>query len=66
MLFRDKINKIINVEKSEKDFEETMQNVDLEKTDLLAMLISAFLVFVPVIALFICTFVGVIWLFFFR
>ncbi|MFI3115859.1 MAG: hypothetical protein R3Y12_06955 [Clostridia bacterium] len=66
MVFRNKISKVVDVEKSEKEFEENVEKIQLEKNDLPAMLISAFLVFVPAIALFVGTFVGVIWLFFFR
>ncbi len=57
---------VLDVEKSEAEFEEQMEGVELEKTDRPAMLIAAFLVFIPALLLVIGFFLLVIWLFFGR
>ncbi len=66
MFFNNKIKRVLDVEKSEAEFEEQMEGVELEKTDRLAMLIAAFLVFIPALLLVIGFFLLVIWLFFGR
>ena len=64
MFFNNKIKRVLDVEKSEAEFEEQMEGVELEKTDRPAMLIAAFLVFIPALLLVIGFFLLVIWLFF--
>lgn len=66
MFFNKKIKRVLDVEKSEAEFEEQMEGVELEKTDRPAMLIAAFLVFIPALLLVIGFFLLVIWLFFGR
>ena len=66
MFFNNKIKRVLDVEKSEAEFEEQMEGVELEKTDRPAMLIAAFLVFIPALLLVIGFFLLVIWLFFVR
>lgn len=66
MFFNNKIKRVLDVEKSESEFEEQMEGVELEKTDRPAMLIAAFLVFIPALLLVIGFFLLVIWLFFGR
>ncbi|MCI9384935.1 MAG: hypothetical protein K1W36_11030 [Lachnospiraceae bacterium] len=66
MFFNNKIKRVLDVEKSEAEFEEQMEGVELEKTDRPAMLIAAFLVFIPALLLVIGFFLLVIWLFFGR
>jgi bifunctional DNA-binding transcriptional regulator/antitoxin component of YhaV-PrlF toxin-antitoxin module len=59
MLFPKKIRRVLNVKKSEeKEFTE-----ELEKGDIPAMLIAAFLVFTPVILVLIGIVWGLYWLF---
>ncbi len=66
MFFNNKIKRVLDVEKSEAEFEEQMEGVELEKTDRPAMLIAAFLVFIPALLLVIGFFLLVIGLFFGR
>ena len=66
MFFNNRIKRVLHVEKSEAEFEEQMEGVELEKTDRPAMLIAAFLVFIPALLLVIGFFLLVIWLFFGR
>ena len=66
MFFNNKIKRVLDVEKPEAEFEEQMEGVELEKTDRPAMLIAAFLVFIPALLLVIGFFLLVIWLFFGR
>lgn len=49
MFFQKKINRVLKVEEAEERFEETMENVELEKGDRLAMIIAGLLVFIPVV-----------------
>lgn len=66
MFFNNKVKRVLDVEKTEKEFEEHMEDVELEKTDRPAMLIAAFIVFIPALLLVVVFFLFVIWLFFGR
>lgn len=68
MLFEKKIKRVIDVEKAEEEFEKQMEeeNVELEKKDRLAMILAAFIVFVPAVLLVLGFFAFVIWFFFLR
>ncbi len=66
MFLNKKVKRVLDVEKAEEDFEERMEDVELEKRDRPAMIIAAFIVFVPALLLVIGFFVFVIWLFFGR
>ena len=66
MLFDRKVKRVIDVEKAEEEFEERMEDVELDKTDRPAMIIAAFLVFVPAMLFVIGIFGLAIWFFFFR
>lgn len=66
MFFNNKIKRVLDVEKTEAEFEEQMEGVELEKADRPAMLIAAFIVFIPALLLVIGFFLLVIWLFFGR
>lgn len=66
MFLNKKVKRVLDVEKAEEDFEERMEDVELEKKDRPAMIIAAFIVFVPALLLVIGFFVFVIWLFFGR
>lgn len=66
MMFKEKIDRVIDVDKVERDFKENEDKVDLEKNDILALLIASFLVFVPVMVIIVLGLVGVAKLFFFR
>ncbi len=51
MFFKEKIDRVIDVDKVEREFAENDEKIDLEKNDVLALFIAAFLVFVPVITI---------------
>lgn len=62
----DKFKRLSDVEKIESEFQHTMDNVELEKSDTLAMMMAAFLVFIPGILVIITVFCGIMWLLFLR
>jgi hypothetical protein len=62
MLFPRKIKRVLDVKGAEERHRRE-EKVELEKGDFLAMLISAFLVFTPVILLLIGIVYGLAWLF---
>lgn len=66
MLFKGRIERLVNVEKSEEKFRKEIETVELEKLDMPAMIIAAFSVFLPAILLILGVFVFIIWLFFLR
>ena len=66
MFFNNKVKRVLDVDKAEEDFEERMEGVELEKNARPAMIIAAFVVFIPVLLLVIGVFVFAIWLFFGR
>ena len=66
MFFEKKIIHLVNVEKAEKTFKENMKDEKLEKKDILAMIIAAFLVYIPAFFIVCGVFLFFIWLFFLR
>ena len=66
MLFDKKVKRVLDVEKAEEEFEERMEEAELEKNDRFAMIIAALAVFLPVLLLVTGIFLLGIWLFFFR
>ncbi|NCC12863.1 MAG: hypothetical protein EOM32_05750 [Spirochaetia bacterium] len=62
MLFQRKIKRVLDVENLEKRHQKEPKEA-LEKGDLLAMIISAFIVFTPVILVMIGILYGLLWLF---
>ena len=54
------------MEKAEEEFEERMEGVELDKKDRPAMIIAAFIVFIPALLLVLGIFLLVIWFFFLR
>lgn len=66
MLFKHKYDRIIDVEKSEKQFKKSLEEEPLEKKDIPAMIMAAVIVFLPAIIVVIGIFLLIIWLFFFR
>lgn len=66
MLFQKKVKRVIDVDKAEEKFEEQMEGEELESKDRLAMVIAAFLVFIPVLLVVIGIFLFVFWFFFLR
>lgn len=51
MMFKNKIDRVLDVDKIERDFEKNEDKIELEKNDVLALFISAFIVFVPVLVI---------------
>lgn len=66
MLFRKKLDRLIDPEKAEEEFEERMEKVELEKKDRLAMILAGLIVFVPAMLLVVGAFLLGIWFFFGR
>ena len=62
MFFRKKIERVLDVKKIEERHKKE-EKLPLEKNDLLAMLIAAFIVFLPVLLLLIGIVYGIMWLF---
>ncbi len=62
MFFRRKVERVLDVKKIE-ERHRTEEKEPLEKGDLLAMLIAAFLVFLPVILMLIFVVYLLLWLF---
>ncbi len=65
-MFWNKINRVVHPDKSEKDFQKTLEQTPLEKNDTLAMILAALITFLPAILVVIAIFLAVIWLFFLR
>lgn len=66
MLFKKKLDQMVDVEQSEKRWKDTTENEKLEKKDGLAMFLAAFLVFFPALLIIAGIFVGLTFLFFSR
>lgn len=66
MLFDKKVKRVIDVERAEEEFEERMEGVELDKNDRSAMIIAAFIVFIPALLFVLGAFLLVIWFFFLR
>lgn len=66
MLFRKKLDRVIDPEKAEEEFEERMEKVELEKQDRFAMILAGLIVFVPAMLLVVGAFLLGIWFFFGR
>lgn len=68
MLFEKKIKRVVDAEHAEEEFEKQMkeEGIELEKDDRKAMIIAAFLVFIPAVLFVIGFFLLVIWFFFLR
>lgn len=66
MIFKSKFDRLINIKKSEERWAEERKKIDLEKKDRPAMIIAAFLVFIPAILVVVLLFLLVIWIFFLK
>ena len=64
--FKGKLDRVVNVEKSEEKFKKEMENIQLEKNDGLAMAIAAMLTFLPALLIVGGFFLAVIYFFFIR
>ena len=68
MLFEKKIKRVVDVDVAEDELEKRMEEegVEREKKDRLAMILAAFIVFIPAVLLVLGFFALVIWFFFLR
>ncbi len=66
MLFQKKVDRVIDPDRAEEEFEERMEGVELDKKDPLAMILAGLIVFVPALLFVIAAFALVIWFFFGR
>lgn len=68
MLFEKKIKRVVDVDVAKDELEKRMEEegVELEKKDRLAMILAAFIVFIPAVLLVLGFFALVIWFFFLR
>ena len=68
MLFEKKVKRVVDVDVAEDELEKRMEEegVELEKKDRLAMILAAFIVFIPAVLLVLGFFALVIWFFFLR
>lgn len=66
MIFKRKIDKLINVEEAENRFKKEIEEEQFNAKDIAAMMIAAILIFLPALILVIGVFLFVIWFFFLR
>jgi len=68
-MLTDKITRLFGKKKTKEDLDahyDQMEKLELEKNDFLAMMIAAFITFVPVILIILAILFGALWLFFMR
>ena len=61
-----KLRELLPKKKSKEELDRHYENIELEKGDFLAMVIAAFIVFLPILAITIVIAYGLIWVFFSR
>ena len=66
MLFSGKLKDKLPKNKSKEELDEHYENVELEKGDLTAMIIAAFITFFPILLIALTVLCGLIWLLFLR
>ena len=68
MLFEKKVKRVVDVDVAEDELQKRMEEegVELEKKDRLAMILAAFIVFIPAVLFVLGFFALVIWFFFLR
>ena len=66
MLFRKKIERVLNLKNEESRPDQNEEKLSLEKGDYAALIIAAFGVYLPVMILLIGLICGLVWFFFFR
>lgn len=68
MLFEKKIKRVVDVDVAEDELQKRMEEegVELEKKDRLAMILAAFIVFIPAVLFVLGFFALAIWFFFLR
>jgi len=66
MIFPEPFRSRLPKKKTKEELDEHYQNVELEKGDFLAMVIAAFITFLPVLLIAMAVFYGMLWLLFIR
>jgi hypothetical protein len=66
MFFQERLKKLLPKQKTKEELDEHYDKIELEKGDFLAMVIAAFITFVPVLIIVLALFAGVMWLLFLR
>jgi len=61
-----KLKEIFGKKKTDKELNEHYEKIELEKGDLLAMIIAALITFIPVLIIILIVFFGTMWLIFVR
>ena len=61
-----RFREILNKKKTKEELDEHYEKIELEKGDFLAMVIAAFITFLPVLIILLVLFYGIAWLFFIR
>jgi len=61
-----RFKEILNKKKTKEELDEHYEKIELEKGDFLAMVIAAFITFLPVLIVLLVLFYGIAWLFFIR
>jgi len=62
----DRLKEIFNKKKTKEELDEHYDKIELEKGDFLAMVIAAFITFIPVLIVILLVFFGIMWLVFVR
>jgi hypothetical protein len=63
-MFFDKFKSLLSKDKTPEQLDEHYDNIELEKGDFFAMVIAAFITFMPVLLISLAVLFGLIWLFF--
>jgi len=62
----DRLKEILGKKKTKEELNEHYDKIELEKGDFLAMVIAAFITFLPVLIIILVVFFGTMWLVFIR
>ena len=65
-MFPSRFREIFNKKKTKEELDEHYDKIELEKGDFLAMVIAAFITFIPVLIVILLVFFGIMWLVFVR
>ena len=66
MLFPERLKSLLPKKKTNQQLDEHYEKIELEKGDFLAMVIAAFITFIPVLIVILVVFFGILWLVFIR
>ena len=66
MFIPGRLREILNKKKTKEELDDHYDKIELEKGDFLAMVIAAFITFIPVLIVICLVFFGLMWLVFIR